>query len=43
MTRRSVSKALDDHDVTEALTVTQVALVAIAAFVLLRILRSLRR
>ena len=37
-----LAAAVDDHDVTLAITPGQLILVAIAAFVLLRIVRSFR-
>ena len=43
MTRRSFADAVADHDVTEALTVSQLVLVAVGAYLLLRILRGVRR
>jgi hypothetical protein len=43
MTRPSVAEAAEERDITLALTPTQLLLVAIGAFILLRILRSLRR
>jgi hypothetical protein len=43
MTRPSISEALEANDVTLALTLTQLALVAVGAFLLLRVLRGLRR
>ncbi|HEY6607992.1 MAG TPA: hypothetical protein VI277_02245 [Candidatus Limnocylindria bacterium] len=43
MTRPSLTEAYDAHDVTIALTPTQLALLAIGAFLLLRFLRGLRR
>lgn len=39
----SFSQALDDHDITLALTVGQLILVVIGLYLLLRILRGLRR
>jgi hypothetical protein len=43
MTRPSLTEAAEQHDITLALTPTQLLLVAIGAFLLLRILRGLRR
>ena len=43
MTRPSISEGIEEHDITIALTVSQLVLVALAAFILLRVLRSLRR
>lgn len=42
MTRTSLADAADRHDITLALTPTQLLFVALAAYLLLRILRSLR-
>jgi len=41
--REPLSKAVDDYDVTLALTPGQLILLVIGLFVLLRVLRSLRR
>jgi hypothetical protein len=41
--REPFSRAVDDHDVTLALTPGQLILLVIGLFVLLRVLRSLRR
>ena len=41
--RESLAQALDDHDVTLALTPAQLILVVLGLWLLLRIVRSLRR
>jgi hypothetical protein len=41
--RESFAQALDDHDVTLALTPAQLILVVLGLWLLLRIIRSLRR
>jgi hypothetical protein len=43
MTRPTLAEAAEQRDITLALTPTQLLLVAIGAYLLLRILRSLRR
>jgi hypothetical protein len=43
MTRPTITEALESRDITIALTPTQLALIAIGAFLLLRIVRNLRR
>jgi hypothetical protein len=43
MTRRSVTEAAQRHDITLALTPTQLLLAALGAYLVLRFLRSLRR
>ena len=42
-TLERIGEALDDHDITLALTSGQVVLLVIGAFLLLRIIRGLRR
>jgi hypothetical protein len=41
--RPSLAEAADRHDITLAMTPTQVVLLALGVFLLLRILRGLRR
>jgi hypothetical protein len=41
--RESLTKALDDHDVSLALTPAQLILVVLGIWLLLRIVRGLRR
>jgi hypothetical protein len=43
MTRPSLAEAAERRDVTLALTPTQLLVVALGAYILLRFLRSLRR
>ncbi len=42
-TTEPLNQALDDHDITLALTPGQLVLLAIGIFVLLRVLRGLKR
>jgi uncharacterized membrane protein len=41
--RESFQQALDDHDITLALTPAQIVLLALGVWLLLRIIRGLRR
>ena len=41
--RESLSEAIEDHDITLALTPGQLLMLVVAAWLLLRILRGLRR
>jgi hypothetical protein len=43
LTRQTFTEAAEQRDITLALTPTQLLLVALGGFILLRILRSLRR
>jgi hypothetical protein len=43
MTRPTLAEAADQHDITLALTPSQLLLIAIGALILVRILRGLRR
>jgi hypothetical protein len=41
--RESLRQALDDHDVTLALTPAQLILIALGVWLLIRVIRGLRR